>query len=71
LEDVEFVDKETFSKKAQTVKSSIFESKEETQEESLEEGTSEEETEIVIEGAADPLKKLPASMRQYVEALRK
>lgn len=71
LEDVQFSDKEAFSKKAQTVKNSIFELKEETsQEESLVEET-EEETEIIIEGAADPLKKLPASMRKYVEALSK
>ena len=71
LEDVDFGDKESFAKKAQTVKSSIFESKEETsQEDSLVENT-EDETEIVIEGAADPLKKLPASMRKYVEALSK
>ena len=71
FEDVDFGDKESFAKKAQTVKSSIFESKEETsQEDSLVENT-EDETEIVIEGAADPLKKLPASMRKYVEALSK
>ena len=71
LEDVDFGDKESFAKKAQTVKNSIFESKEETsQEDSLVEDT-EDETEIVIEGAADPLKKLPASMRQYVQALSK
>ena len=71
LEDMSFSDKEGFFKKAQTVKSSIFEIKEETsQEESLVEET-EDETEIVIEGSSNPLKKLPASMRQYVEALSK
>ncbi len=71
LEDVEFSDKEKFAKKAQTVKNSIFELKEESsQEDSLAEDV-EEETEIVIEGQADPLKKLPASMRMYVDALSK
>jgi len=71
LEDMSFSDKEVFFNKAQTVKSSIFEIKEETsQEESLVEET-EDETEIVIEGTTDPLTKLPASMRQYVEALAK
>jgi len=71
LEDMSFSNKEVFFNKAQTVKSSIFEIKEETsQEESLVEET-EDETEIVIEGTTNPLTKLPASMRQYVEALAK
>jgi hypothetical protein len=73
VEDVEFGDDETFTKKVETIKGSIFESQEQpSQEAETLVESAEEETEIIIEGENGVEKqKLPASMAHYVQALSK
>ena len=69
LEGVEFENRETFTKKVQTIKESIFEVAE-TVTESTEAFEAEGETEIIIEGN-DTESKISASMQQYLKALSK
>ena len=74
VEDVEYGNKESFSKKVEVIKGSLFESLS-TQEDStvVEDTTDDSETEIIVEGETkvDEITKLPASMRHYVDALNK
>ena len=74
VEDVEYGNKESFSKKVEVIKGSLFESLS-TQEDStvVEDTTDDSETEIIVEGETkvDEISKLPASMRHYVDALNK
>lgn len=70
LEGVEFGSKESFERKASVIKDSIFEGVE-TETTNKEEEYSSEDTEIIIEGEEDEKEKVPAHMRQYVDALSK
>jgi hypothetical protein len=71
LEDIEFISKESFTSKVKVIKSTLFSIKEEfgTVEETTEDVSG--ETEIIVEGEGDPMEKIPAHMKAYVNALTK
>lgn len=74
LEEVEYVDAETFEAKVQTIKEGFFNDSETSEEEVVSESTEiETETKTIVEGEEhiDPMSKLPADMAKYVTQLSK
>ena len=66
VEEVEYVDAESFAAKVETIKESFF-NESETKEEELTESVDSTEVETIVEGAGET--KLPADMAKYVATL--
>ena len=65
LEEVEFIDADTFADKVATIKESFFSNSEK---EIVESKTS-TNTQTIVEGAGDPNAKLSSDMKKYLSAL--
>ena len=66
LEEVEFIDADTFADKVATIKESFFSNSEK---EIVEENKTSTQTQTIVEGAGDPNAKLSSDMKKYLSAL--
>ena len=69
IEEVDFVDAETFARKIATIKEGFFSNTDSTTEEVITESIDSTNVKTIVEGESDPNSKLSGDMKRYVSTL--
>jgi hypothetical protein len=69
LEDVDFVDVETFTEKVDVIKEGFFSDSDSKEEEAITESTDSTNVKTIVEGEIDPNSKLSGDMQRYISTL--